>query len=856
MSYLSGDGHFYLHRADTDIDNINEDIQCLSETASRIPGPELTPGDYCVAKYTADNTWCRARILQYVPGTDTVDVLFVDYGNEEQIALQSIRQLNPKLSFHPAQSIKCELYGAKSWQGDLWSEKAIEKFADVCGNVELVALTISHSDNMCVVELYNSGGDGQSINELMVRQGLLKPTAEKLLRLVPEKTDKTTGNGEMTETEEHQDRELPAVTPPLGKPGPLQFPDERYWDVYVSFLTSIKDITFRLVGENYSVKLEELEVSLKDCYSSAAVTSGEEIVEGSVCVASVDGLYHRVRVLNREGNKAKCFFLDHGDTDEMDIQNLRLISADFNTLPYQACHCELHGLELTSEALTALALETLLNYVLGKTCVAEVVTSYGRHHSVVLFDTSGEEDVNINDAIAKLTAEENTKCVQFVKSGGYLLMGPYDIPTPCDDQLSVTSESSSISSSGRQEVVIVKPKFLKYQMNRESAFNDAESVSSECSSTSEMSITLKPKFHTKSTTNQSARNPNASADSNLLAIGDLQLSESGDSANFSDVASSSTMSSLDTSLGQPCSIEPAMLQQFSQGINQESIVGTTLSPGMSQGKSRPSTTEDRSDVHPEDMPLPESCSDFSSASDLDQGLSLGSGMPGISSWDGKTSDIHRKVSTTKSQTPVNAATSYAPQGAWSFPADMDIWGKEYLSLPLPPFLQPPPVGQYMDVRVRWASDPENFVARTPRMEEIQAGHLYAGRQCGTWYRVIVKDFLQDTDLVCILMADIGEFDVMSLSDLHPLPLQFWRIPFQAIRAKLHGVTCAASKSWSEATKFKFLELVLDKDLVAMVQAKDDSAGVVSLDLVDTSQENQDICINDIFISKLLSWTDS
>lgn len=70
-----------------------------------------------------------------------------------------------------------------------------------------------------------------------------------------------------------------------------------------------------------------------------------------------------------------------------------------------------------------------------------------------------------------------------------------------------------------------------------------------------------------------------------------------------------------------------------------------------------------------------------------------------------------------------------------------------------------------------------------------------------------------------------------------------------------GVTCAESKTWSEATKFKFLELVLNKDLVAMVKARDDSTGAVSLDLVDTSHEDRDIYINDIFISKLFSWID-
>lgn len=72
-----------------------------------------------------------------------------------------------------------------------------------------------------MVELYSSSGDGVSINELMIRQGLLKPTAEKFMKLVPENTGKTAGNRGATEAEEQGSGETPAVSPPLGEPGKL-----------------------------------------------------------------------------------------------------------------------------------------------------------------------------------------------------------------------------------------------------------------------------------------------------------------------------------------------------------------------------------------------------------------------------------------------------------------------------------------------------------------------------------------------------------------------------------------------------------------------------------------------------------
>ena len=50
--------------------------------------------------------------------------------------------------------------------------------------------------------------------------------------------------------------------------------------------------------------------------------------------------------------------------------------------------------------------------------------------------------------------------------------------------------------------------------------------------------------------------------------------------------------------------------------------------------------------------------------------------------------------------------------------------------------------------------------------------------------------------------------------------------------------------WSEAAKYKFIELAREKDLIGLVQGHNKDTGVVDLHLIDTSNENYDVIVNE------------
>ncbi|CAF2854258.1 unnamed protein product [Rotaria sp. Silwood2] len=99
-------------------------------------------GDYCIAKYTKDNQFYRARIIEVPQMTKTdnlYDVVYLDYGNWSKVSSTDIYPILPKFACLPAQAVPCSL--AKTlplngtWCSDptatkLFEEIVLEKFVD------------------------------------------------------------------------------------------------------------------------------------------------------------------------------------------------------------------------------------------------------------------------------------------------------------------------------------------------------------------------------------------------------------------------------------------------------------------------------------------------------------------------------------------------------------------------------------------------------------------------------------------------------------------------------------------------------------------------------------------------------
>ena len=124
---------------------------------------KLKVGDYCAAKFTVDNQWYRAQILQVSPTKATVR--YIDYGNVESVNISSILALLDMHSIEnlSPQAVKVELAHIDFLHDD---EEYFSKAQSLFANREFVVKVVDKSS----VLLYPIGSP-ISINEELLKSG-------------------------------------------------------------------------------------------------------------------------------------------------------------------------------------------------------------------------------------------------------------------------------------------------------------------------------------------------------------------------------------------------------------------------------------------------------------------------------------------------------------------------------------------------------------------------------------------------------------------------------------------------------------------------------------------------------------
>ncbi|XP_075224370.1 protein tudor-like isoform X2 [Lycorma delicatula] len=85
-------------------------------------------GTFCIAMYSEDQVWYRAVIESST--ANTASVIFIDYGNYEEVATDKLRVMTSDLCLLPAQAIKCGLIAVQpKAESGAWSDEEQTEFA-------------------------------------------------------------------------------------------------------------------------------------------------------------------------------------------------------------------------------------------------------------------------------------------------------------------------------------------------------------------------------------------------------------------------------------------------------------------------------------------------------------------------------------------------------------------------------------------------------------------------------------------------------------------------------------------------------------------------------------------------------
>ncbi|GAB6033485.1 hypothetical protein CHUAL_013370 [Chamberlinius hualienensis] len=320
VSFVNSVTDFYIQRC-SDLEEINNLSAVLNDTYGDSEPEEslsLKVGDMCLARFSEDGNWYRAKVLG--ERDFGLTLLYVDFGNTDWVTLDEIRLMPTSADWLtlPPYAISCSLFDVKADEGAENVTLTFNSFLER-NNHDVEVVVKDRVEQKYIVQLNSLGED---VASAVFKEGDIA-SAEKCVNEVEV-------SGELQSTLlKVNESTLSGVL-----------------NVVVSYVTSPTDFWIQTVNDQ--LKLVEL-LSDLDLYSrSADLVNPENLEIGSVVLAlyHADECWYRAEVIQKiSDTTVNVFFVDYGNSDNVDIQDLRILSEEFERIPVMSFHCSLYTIE-------------------------------------------------------------------------------------------------------------------------------------------------------------------------------------------------------------------------------------------------------------------------------------------------------------------------------------------------------------------------------------------------------------------------------------------------------------------------------------------------------------------------------
>ncbi|XP_064357309.1 tudor domain-containing protein 7 isoform X2 [Dromaius novaehollandiae] len=637
---------------------------------------------------------------------------------------------------------------------------------------------------------------------------------------------------------------------------PLIIPVEGSLSVLVVELNNTNEVIIRYVGKDYSSAQERMEDEMKEYYSqNPSVSLVQSVSVGQLVAVHVEeDAWLRAQITSVEDNRIKVCYVDYGFSEVIEKNCVYKLGKQFYSLPFQAAKCKLAGLEFFCD--DPVLVKTVESQTCSKIFAVEILEK-SDIPLLVLYDTSGEDDININATCRKALYDKSLE-LHLQADAIY-------------KNVRVTSVSSDgslycqVPSKGLSRLSEMLQKLEDYFHYKTSEFN--------------VSLPFCGKICLFPYKGKWARVEITIVHSSRAL--DVQFMDTGTVAS---VKVSELREIPSQFLREVIAIPPQAIKccladlPLNTGMWTPDAVlwlrDTVLNcPDFSMKVAKLDGSKGTAHIYlftPENFP------------DVDR--SINRQIINADLWKHQK-DVFLSVTPGGiSSTKVTSETVSAPElgGAGpekSFPDSVKPALERSGAVPTPDMPPPLPLsklGEPMDVYISVACHPGHFVVQPWQelhnlevlMEEmmlyysmaeerpanIEKNKLYAAKVENKWYRVIIKGILTN-GLLSVYELDYGKHELVSMKKVQPLMDAFRKLPFQAIIAQLAGVK---SQQWSEEASVVFRNRVEKKPLVALIQAVNESTNswdrkIVTY-LVDTSLPDTDIWIHDFVSQDLVEFS--
>uniref|UniRef100_A0A452GSQ5 Tudor domain-containing protein 7 n=2 Tax=Gopherus agassizii TaxID=38772 RepID=A0A452GSQ5_9SAUR len=628
---------------------------------------------------------------------------------------------------------------------------------------------------------------------------------------------------------------------------PLIIPAEASPSVLVVELNNTNEVVIRYVGKDYSAAQELMEDEMKEYYSqNSTVLLMQSVSIGQlVAVHAEEDAWLRAQIISMEDNRIKVCYVDYGFSEIIENNKVYKLDRRFYLLPFQAAKCKLAGLEVVCD--DPVLVKVVESQTCGKIFAVEILEK-SDIPLVVLYDTSGEDDININVTCLKALCDKSLELhlqadalytnirVTNVCSDGTLycqvpskgLAKLCEILQKLEDYFHYKQAPEyfiSLPFCGKICLFHCKEKWARVEITSVHSSRALDVQFMDTGTVASVKVSELRDIPSQFLREIISVPPQAMK----CCLADLPR-------NIGMWTPDAVLWLRDTVLNCPdCSIKVAKLDD-SKGIAYIYLFTPKNFPDPDRSINRQITNADLW-KHQKDV--------FLSVAPCD------------------TSPIKGKSGTILAPELIGLGLKKSLMGSIK-PAPEP--GSVVPTLDMPPPLPLPKPGEHMDVYVSVACHPGHFVVQPWQeihnlevlMEEmilyysmaeerpiaIKKNNLYAAKVENKWHRVLIKGILTN-GLVSVYELDYGKHELVSIRKVQPLVDMFRKLPFQAITAQLAGVKC---EQWSEEASIVFRNHVEKKSLVALIQAVKESTSswdrkIVTY-LVDTALPDTDIWIHD------------
>ncbi|XP_056375069.1 tudor domain-containing protein 7 isoform X2 [Hyla sarda] len=658
-----------------------------------------------------------------------------------------------------------------------------------------------------------------------------------------------THDNEMSQMEQSEDIYID-LTPP-----PLVIPSEDSPSVLVVELNNTEEVVIRYVGKDYSAAQEHMEDEMKEFYNTNATPVRLNSLKAGqlVAVKAEEEAWLRAQIMSVEENKMKVLYVDYGFNEVVDCTKVCRLREAFYALPFQAAKCRLAGLEaFCGDPVLVKAVETK---ACGKILAVEILQKTEKP-LVVLYDTSGDEDINVNAACLR-ELYDNSLNVHLKVNTSYANVVVTNV---CSDG----TLFCQVPSKGLTK--------LKETLHKVEAEFNSKTVTSDLF----VSLPFCGKICLFYSKGKWARVEITSVHSSRAL--DVQFLDSG---TIASVKVSELREIPSQFLREIISIPPQATRCC--------LADLPLNIGMWTPDAvlwLRNTVLNCSECSIKVVKIDESKSMvsvylFTSRASLDPERSINRQITSEELWKQQKNVLPSSASNLlkgRGDAGTQAAVSRKDQNhVTKKPAIEQV--TTGTSLDLPPPLPLPRSGEHIDVYVSVACHPGHFVFQPwqelhklevlmdemllhystieEKQTDLEKNKLYAAKVDNKWYRVLLKGILTN-GLVSLYELDYGRHELVNSRQVQPLIDKFRQLPFQAVTSQLAGVKC---EQWSEEAAIVFRNNVEKKPLVALIQEIHESTNpwdrkVVAY-VVDTTLPDTDVWIHDLMSEYLveLSKTD-